>query len=122
VDSFDDDPELLEAGRPVPVGRSSTIWVVAAVVTCLLCLLVGYAAGHHSRARQAAPPIVHPTSFPSVAVGGPALAQTGGVCSVQHGRRLQLGVQVQNQGPSLVRSARGSRSCEVGMDPRTLRA
>jgi hypothetical protein len=123
VDSFDDDPELLETGRPRSVGGPGTVWVLATVVTCVICLLVGYAAGHHSRTRREAPPIARPNnSSPSAPVGGPALAQTGEACSVQHGGRLQLGVQVQNQDPSVLRIRTVvARAPLHGLRPRGLR-
>src|SRR6202042_3795204 len=39
----------------------------------------------------------------AVSAFGPPFAQTGATCSVQHGRRLQLGIQIENQSASIVR-------------------
>jgi hypothetical protein len=82
-------------------------WGFGVTAATLVGLLVGYALGHHrapntpntpSTPVQSTAPATSATPRESSApVIGPAFFQTGTTCSVQHGHRLQLGIQIENQ-------------------------
>jgi hypothetical protein len=100
------DVDVLEGGESrsslVPSGR----WAVG-VAAGLIGLLIGYSIGHHHAPTRTVPPAASTTAAPHLAPSvvstiGPPFAQTGATCSVQHGRRLQLGIQVENQSPASV--------------------
>jgi hypothetical protein len=101
--------DVLELGDDRPRRRLGPSWwppqiprfvVVLAAVTLVLGLGVGFGVGHATGSRQAGKPAAtasaSSTSAASVSSGGPALAQTGNLCSVQQGTTLQLGIQVIN--------------------------
>lgn len=118
VDHSGDGPDVLDAGTDRPLLGRSVRWVVAAT---LVGLLVGYAVGHHRaeirtvRTTGPAPAVTHRAGVPAT---GPPFVQTGAVCSVQHGHRLQLGVQVENQTTSIVHvTGVGSREPLPGIRP-----
>lgn len=91
--------------------------MILLAVGVVIGLAAGYAAGYRQAPRNATPPTPSPapaspvpvltpalvtgTALPAegtgtIIVGGPALTQDTGICSVQSGRKLQLGVQVTN--------------------------
>lgn len=111
VDHSGDDPDLLEggSGRSL-VGRSGR-WVLGVAAAALVGLLVGYGVGHHrapTRTVRATVPTTSATHLvrSALPVIGPAFAQTGATCSVQHGHRLQLGIQIENQTTSVIHVTR----------------
>ncbi len=105
-DSADD---VLELGDDRPRRRQAPSWwpprisrfaAVLAAVALVVGLGVGLGVGYTAGPRSAATPGATasgggPPAEPVVA-GGPTLAQTGNLCSVQDGTTLQLGVQVIN--------------------------
>jgi hypothetical protein len=99
--------DLLEGGSDRPTIARSTRWCLGIMAAALVGLLVGYALGDH-RAPSATVQPTTPTASPtpiaenSTPVIGPAFTQTGVTCSVQHGHRLQLGIQIENQTTSMV--------------------
>jgi hypothetical protein len=101
--------DVLELGDDRPRRRLGPSWwppqlprfaVILAAATLVLGLAVGFGVGHTTGPRPASHPAAtasgSSTSAASVAAGGPTLAQTGNLCSVQQGTTLQLGVQVSN--------------------------
>ncbi|HTW19943.1 MAG TPA: hypothetical protein VME70_07010 [Mycobacteriales bacterium] len=101
---FDREPELLEGGSPDGHGptkhRPASRWTVLFVALLVVGGAVGYvvgtgagSGGHHARSSQVAQPGARGGA---TILGGPPLAQTGATCSVQHGHRLQVGIQVNN--------------------------
>lgn len=104
---FEREPEVLEGtttSRIRRAGPPATRWALVSVLVAVG--LIGYAvhAGHHgpaghARSTQAAQPGARGGS---TLVGGPAMIQTGATCSIQHGHRLQLGIQVNNQSDIVV--------------------
>ncbi|MBV9792874.1 MAG: hypothetical protein JO016_02950 [Actinobacteria bacterium] len=89
-------PAWWPSWRPPRLSRFAVILAVAALIVGLGAGLgVGYTSGEH---HAAATPRPSPASSSSAAAlaGGPTLAQTGNLCSSQHGTTLQLGVQVAN--------------------------
>jgi hypothetical protein len=77
--------------------------VTAAV---LIGLLIGYAVGNRRSAtdttRSTTPSASVSPPEDSAAIIGPAFTQTGATCSIQQGHRLQLGIQILNQAPSVL--------------------
>jgi hypothetical protein len=125
--SVDGDPDLLEGAQSRPGLSASARWVIVVSVAVAAGGLVGYALGHHQAATSAGHRQVTAT-----AVGrprllgrpdtGPPFVQTGATCSAQHGRQLQLGIEVQNQAPSVVHiTAVASRAPLPGLRPTTTR-
>jgi hypothetical protein len=106
------DEELLELGsdrprrdlrpswwprRPPRLSRFGAILSVAALVVGLgVGLEVGYANGQRHGAPLPSPTPTGASPSAAAVAGGPTLAQTGNLCSSQHGTTLQLGVQVAN--------------------------
>jgi hypothetical protein len=74
-------------------------------------LAIGYAAGAQHSAEPAAPPSPSRAVAPAepFSAGGFPLSQSGPQCSVQAGRKLQVGVQIRNLSPTVV----GLRRVEV---------
>jgi hypothetical protein len=107
MDRFGAEPDVLEGGSALPVPRRWAPWVAGVAVASVAGLLGGYAIGHRGESRTGPSPATMtsattsppPTGRPS---GSPPLVQTGATCSIQHGHRLQLGVQVENQSSSVV--------------------
>jgi hypothetical protein len=101
-----DDSEVLEAGSQRRSVASPTRIGVGVAAVAVAGLLVGYAVGNHRSPAGTTPPTIPSTSVPplapSAAPVGPAVAQTGATCSVQHGHRLQLGIQIANQTSSIL--------------------
>jgi hypothetical protein len=107
VDHSGDDSELLEGGSDRPLVGRSGWWALGVAAAALIGLLIGYAVGHHrapTRTIRAAVPTTSATHAvrSALPVVGPPFAQTGATCSVQNGRRLQLGIQIENQTSSIV--------------------
>jgi hypothetical protein len=104
---FGSDPDLLAGGSGRPLWSRSGRWAASVAIAAAIGLLVGYAAGHH-RARTVTIRSPAPTTTPShqtapaSRVIGPPLTQTDATCSIQHGHRLQLGIQIENQTTSIV--------------------
>jgi hypothetical protein len=100
------DGDLLEGGSDRPLVGGSWRWAIGVAAVALVALLVGYALGHHrpptGTVRSTAPTTSATPRERSAPVIGPAFAQTGATCSVQHGHRLQLGIQIENQTTSIV--------------------
>jgi hypothetical protein len=126
MDPSGGDPDLLEGGSDRPVVAHSRRWAFGLAVAAIVGLLVGDVVGHHRAPARAVPPTVTTTSparpvppVPSARpVAGPPIVQTGATCSVQHGRRLQLGVQIENQSASIVHvTGVGSREPLGGLRP-----
>jgi hypothetical protein len=105
--------DVLELGDDRPRRRLGPSWwppqippvaMVLAAVTLVLGLGVGFGVGHATGSRPSGQPAAtasgSSTSAASVSAGGPTLAQTGNLCSVQHGTTLQLGIQVINDSAS----------------------
>jgi hypothetical protein len=71
-------------------------------------LAFGYAAGAQRSAGPAAPPSPSRAVAPAepFSAGGFPLSQSGPQCSVQAGRELQVGVQIMNLSPAVVRLRR----------------
>jgi hypothetical protein len=71
-------------------------------------LAIGYAAGAQHSAEPAAPPSPSRAVAPAepFLAGGFPLSQSGPQCSVQAGRELQVGVQIMNLSPAVVRPRR----------------
>ncbi|HXP57122.1 MAG TPA: hypothetical protein VN847_19290 [Streptosporangiaceae bacterium] len=91
-------PSWWPSWRPPRIPRFAAILaVVALVVGVGAGFGAGYTAGRH-HAAAAAPAAAASGATPSAAAmaGGPTLAQSGNVCSAQHGKQLQLGIQVVN--------------------------
>jgi hypothetical protein len=81
-------------------------WGLGVMAATLVGLLVGYALGHHrtpsGTVRSTAPTTAATPQERSTPVIGPAFSQSGATCSIQHGHRLQLGIQIENQTTSIV--------------------
>lgn len=91
-------PSWWPSWRPPRLPRFAAILAVAALVVGVGAgFEVGYTAGQH-HATAGTPAATASGSDPAAAAGtaGPTLAQTGNVCSSQHGTMLQLGIQVAN--------------------------
>jgi hypothetical protein len=122
-DHFGSDPDLLAGRSDSPLWGHSARWALGVAIAAVIGLLVGYAAGHH-RARTVTIQLPVPTTTAShhTASGspviGPPFAQTDATCSVQHGHRLQLGIQIENQTTSIVHIT-GVRTHEplAGLEP-----
>jgi hypothetical protein len=83
---------------PPRIPRFAAILVVVALVVGVGAGFgAGYTAGRH-HTTAATPAATASGSDPAAVAGtaGPTLAQSGNVCSSQHGTQLQLGVQVVN--------------------------
>ncbi len=97
--------DVLEGGSERPLWSHAGRWPLSVVTAALIGLLIGYIAGHH-RARphivQTATTTVPQHASSARPVIGPPFAQTDATCSIQHGHRLQLGIQIENQTSSLV--------------------
>jgi hypothetical protein len=126
-DHFGSDPDVLAGGSGRPLWSHSGGWALSVAIAAVIGLLVGYVAGHH-RARtltiQSPAPtttVSHRTASASAALG-PPFAQTDATCSIQHGHRLQLGIQIENQTTSIVQIT-GVRTREplAGLEPLTTR-
>jgi hypothetical protein len=93
-------PSWWPSWRPPRLPRFAAILAVAAFVVGVGAGLgVGYTAGQHHAAAgtpAAAASDGTPSAGALAGTGGPTLAQTGNVCSSQHGTTLQLGIQVVN--------------------------
>jgi hypothetical protein len=75
-------------------------------ISVVVALLVGYGMGHHRPPTGTVPSTATtrsatPRERPAAEIR-PAFTQTGATCSVQHGHRLQLGIQIENQTTSIV--------------------
>jgi hypothetical protein len=90
-------PSWWPSWRPPRIPRFAAILAVVALV---VGVGAGFGAGYTAGQRHAAgtPAAAASGGSPSAAAmaGGPTLAQTGNVCSSQHGTMLQLGIQVAN--------------------------
>jgi hypothetical protein len=110
VNASSGDGDLLEGGADRPrVGRSIRL-VFGVTAATLVGLLVGYAVGH-DRSPSGTVGSTAPTATTTPRerlppVSGPAFTQTGVTCSVQHGHRLQLGIQIVNQTNSIAHITR----------------
>jgi hypothetical protein len=83
------------------LSRLRLIAVVTAIAGLLAGLVVGYAAGDEHAANRAASLSRSRVAAKAASVAATvALTQSGGQCSAQIGRALQLGVQVRNQSAS----------------------
>jgi hypothetical protein len=91
-------PSWWPSWRPPRIPRFAAILAVAALVVGLgVGSGVGYTAGDRHQAAAAPSPSASGDSFSATAgTDGPTLAQTGNLCSSQHGTMLQLGIQVAN--------------------------
>lgn len=90
-------PSWWPSWRPPRLPRFAAFLAVAALVVGVgVGFGAGYTAGQHH--GEGTPAAVASGGSPSAAAmaGGPTLAQTGNVCSSQHGTMLQLGIQVTN--------------------------
>ena len=114
-DAGDDVLELGGGRRPVPRWRPpSSGALVLGAVALLAGLAVGYTAGARHAGEHAAPPSPSRSAAPSRATGPAApfsaggfpLSQSGPQCSVQHGRELQVGLQITNLSRAAVRLRR----------------
>jgi hypothetical protein len=100
-----DGADVIEAGgRPVPWPRLGPRGMTATVAVAALIagLLVGFLGGHltaGTASRQAAAAARSAAALP---LGPAAIAFTGSRCAVQHGRTLQLGIEITNQSGSAV--------------------
>jgi hypothetical protein len=104
------DDVLEQGGQRRPASR----WwpPVAALVLGAAGLLAGLAVGYTAGARHASQPAVPPTPSRAAAAaapfaaGGFPLSQSGPQCSVQTGRKLQVGLQITNLSSAAVRLRR----------------
>ncbi len=82
--------------------------LIVGAAALLAGLAVGYATGAQHSAEPAAPPSPSRAVAPAepFSAGGFPLSQSGPQCSVQAGRELQVGVQIMNLSPAVVRLRR----------------
>lgn len=82
--------------------------LIVGAAVLLAGLAIGYAAGVQHSAEPAAPPSPSRAVAPAepFSAGGFPLSQSGPQCSVQAGRELQVGVQIMNLSPAVVRLRR----------------
>jgi hypothetical protein len=82
--------------------------LIVGAAALLAGLAIGYAAGAQHSAEPAAPPSLSRAVAPAepFSAGGFPLSQSGPQCSVQAGRELQVGVQIMNLSPTVVRLRR----------------
>ena len=106
-DGFGAGDDVLEVGggrRLVP----RWLWLllgalIVGAAALLAGLAIGYAAGAQHSAEPAAPPSRAVAPAEPFSAGGFPLSQSGPQCSVQAGRELQVGVQIMNLSPAVVR-------------------
>lgn len=82
--------------------------LIVGAAALLAGLAIGYAAGAQHSAEPPAPPSPSRAVAPAepFSAGGFPLSQSGPQCSVQAGRELQVGVQIMNLSPTVVRLRR----------------
>jgi hypothetical protein len=99
-------------GRRRRVPRWWPPWASAALVPAVVALLVGLAAGYAVGVRHAGDHAAAPQPSRAAAraapfsAGGFSLSQSGPQCSVQHGRQLQVGLEITNLSSAAVRLRR----------------
>jgi len=106
--------DVLEQGgrrRPVPRWWPPPAALVLGATALLAGLAAGYSAGARHATGHAAPPSPSPTPAAAApaapfSAGGFPLSQSGPQCSVQAGRKLQVGLQITNLSPAAVRLRR----------------
>ncbi|HEX3898942.1 MAG TPA: hypothetical protein VHW74_07200 [Mycobacteriales bacterium] len=101
-----DDSDVLEGGSEHPLFGPSVRVGLGVTAAALVGMLIGYAVGNHrsttDTTRSTMPSASVSPPDGSAAIIGPAFAQTGATCSIQQGHRLQLGIQIVNQAPSVL--------------------
>jgi hypothetical protein len=113
VDDSGGDPDVLQGGPGHTGLGHSGVWTLGVAAAGLVGLLAGYAIGHghdHVPTRTGPAATVRTTTPhppPSaISATGPPFTQTGATCSIQHGHRLQLGIQIENQTTSIIHVVR----------------
>lgn len=109
-----DGEDVVELGDPRgrgPRWRPSPAAFVLAAATLLVGLAVGYADGARHAREHTVPPApsrsaVPPHSAAAFSAGGFPISQSAPRCSVQSGRELQVGLQISNVSPAVVRLRR----------------
>ena len=113
-DGTDAGDDVLEQGgrrRRVPRWWPASAALVPGVLVLVAGLAVGYAAGARHAGEHAAPPLPSRAATPAApaapfSAGGFPLSQSGPECSVQSGRKLQVGLQITNLSRAAVRLRR----------------
>jgi len=105
--SGDGESDLIEIGGhprlwPWLGARGTTAGIALAALA--VGLLLGFAAGRHTGGAKArpAPRTTEKTAVAVPLIGDAGIIFTGNRCAVQHGRTLQLGIEIDNQSGSTI--------------------